>query len=187
MALLAFGVLLFAVLHLVSAVPGLKQAFKSRLGERAFGPAYGLASLLALAIIVVGWRRSDFEFVYDPPAWGAHANFAFTLVAFLCFGIFLFRGSWRQRLRFPMGLAVIFWATGHLLANGDLSSVILFGGMLAYALVHIGLGLASGARPSPEVRGGHNLAAMLAGLALYGVMTQLHPYLIGVPVLTLIK
>jgi uncharacterized membrane protein len=187
MAVLAFGVLLFAALHLVAAVPGLKQAAKSRLGERVFGPVYGAASLVALAIIVAGWWMADFVFVYDPPEWGAHANFGFTLVAFICFGIFLFRGRLRQRLRFPMGLAVTFWATGHLLANGDLRSVILFGGFLAYALVHMGLGLAYGARPTPEVRGGHDLASVLAGIALYGVMTQLHPYLIGVPVLTLIK
>jgi hypothetical protein len=105
----------------------------------------------------------------------------------LLFGVFLLRGSWRQRLRFPMGLAVIFWAAGHLFANGDRRSLILFGGLLAYAVAHIAIGLAQGVRPSPDVRQGHDLLSLLTGAALYGVMTQLHPVLIGVPVLVLTR
>lgn len=187
MMLLGFGVLAFAVLHLVPAVPGLKARLKAQVGEGLYGPVYGAASIVALVIIVLGWRSSDFVPVYDPPTWGAHANYGFTLIGFICLGIFLFRGKLRQILRFPMGLAVVFWATGHLLANGDQRSVILFGGMLAYALVHIALGLANGVRPTPEVRGGHDLMGVFAGIALYGVMTQLHEVLIGVPVFALVK
>jgi NnrU protein len=108
-----------------------------------------------------------------------------TLVAFAGFGIFLFRGLLRQRLRFPMGIAVIFWATGHLLANGDLASVILFGGLLAYAVAHIAIGTVNGVRPSPDVRSGHDLLSIVMGVALYAVMAQLHGVLIGVPVFSL--
>ena len=79
----------------------------------------------------------------------------------------------------------IFWATGHLLANGDMASIILFGGFLVYAILHIIIGTANGVRPSPVVRDGHNLLSVLAGIALYGVMTQLHMALIGVPVFQL--
>lgn len=185
MLLLAFGVFLLAVMHLVAAVPSLKARIKERVGERAYGPLFGLASIVAIAVIVLGWRSSDFVPVYDPPEWGAHANFGFTLVAFIFLGIFLFRGSWRQRVRFPMAFAVIFWATGHLLANGDQRSVILFGGLLIYAVLHIVIGTINGVRPGPVVRDGHNLLSVLAGIALYGVMTQAHAALIGVPVLQL--
>lgn len=185
MILLAFGVFLMAALHLVAAIPPLKARLKARLGEKAYGPAFGIASLLAIAIIVLGWRASDFVFVYDPPSWGRHANYLLTLIAFICLGIFLFRGSLRQRLRFPMALAAIFWAIGHLLANGDLASIILFGGIFIYAVLHIVIGVLNGVRPSPEVRGGHDLLSILAGIALYGVMAQLHGALIGVPVFQL--
>jgi uncharacterized membrane protein len=187
MPVLAFGVVLFALLHLVPAVPGLKAALKARVGEALYGPIYGIASIIALAVIVLGWRASDVVPVYDPPGWGPHANFGFTLLGFICLGVFLFRGRLRQVLRFPMGLAVVLWATGHLMANGDLRALILFGGLLAYALAHIGLGLANGVRPSPEVRGGHDLLGVFAGIALYGVMTQLHEVLIGVPVFALVR
>ncbi|HRX36628.1 MAG TPA: NnrU family protein [Aestuariivirga sp.] len=182
MILLALGVLATSLMHLVAAVPSLKSRVKAGVGERAYGPLFGLASLVGIAIIVAGWKLSDFVAVYEPPAWGRHANFGFMLAAFLCFGIFLFRGRLRQLLRFPMGFAVIFWATGHLLANGDLASLILFGGFLLYAVAHIVIGIANGVRPSPEVRGGHDLVSLVMGVALYGVMVQLHGALIGVPV-----
>ena len=66
MILLAFGVLFTALLHLVAAVPSLKSRLKATVGERAYGPVFGIASLVGIAIIVLGWRASDFVFVYDP-------------------------------------------------------------------------------------------------------------------------
>ena len=182
MILLAFGVILFSVLHLVPAAPSVKAAVIEQVGAKAYGPVFGVVSIVALALIVFGWRMSAFVPVYEPASWGRYANYGLTLVAFLCLGIFLFRGSLRQTLRFPMGLAVLFWGTGHLLANGDLAGLILFGGLMTYAAFHIVLGLAQGIRPTPEVRGGHDLLSLLAGVALYGVMTQLHPVLTGVPI-----
>lgn len=185
MYLLGFGVLFLAVQHLVAAVPSLKARLKGWVGDWAYGPVFGLASLVGIFLIVLGWRSADFVPVYDPPEWGRHANFGLTLIAFICLGIFLFRGSWRQKLRFPMAFAIIFWATGHLLANGDLRSIILFGGLLTYAVLHILIASANGVRPTPVVRAGHNLLAVLAGVALYAVMAQAHAALIGVPVVQL--
>lgn len=185
MILLVTGVLLTSLLHLVAAVPSLKARIKKRTGEKAYGPAFGIASLAGIAITVLGWRASAFVPVYDAPEWGRIAAFLFTLVAFICLGIFIFRGSLRQKLRFPMALGAISWAVGHLLANGDLASIILFGGFLAYAVAHIAIGTANGVRPSPEVRGGHDLLSVMIGIALYGVMAQLHGALIGVPLVQL--
>ena len=185
MILLAFGVAVTSLLHLVAAVPALKARLKLRVGNKAHGPVFGIFSLIGIVIIVWGWRLSDFVAVYDPPSWGRHANFGLTLMAFICLGVFIFRGKLRQRLRFPMAIAVIFWACGHLLANGDLASVILFGGFLIYAFAHLVIGTLNGVRPSPEVRNGHDLISILIGIALYGVMAQLHGALIGVPVFQL--
>ena len=185
MTVLALGIVLTAALHLMAAVPWLKTRVKTATGEAAYGPVFGIASIIGVLIIVLGWRMAEFVPVYDPPPWGRLANFALTLEAFICLGIFLFRGSLRQRLRFPMGLAVMFWAIGHLLANGDLRSLILFGGLLGYAIAHILIGTANGVRPSAEVRSGHDLLSVVMGIALYGVMAQLHGVLIGVPVFSL--
>ena len=84
-----------------------------------------------------------------------------------------------------MALAAIFWAAGHLLANGDLAGIILFGGFLLYGVLHIVIGTLNGVRPSADVRGGHDLLSILGGIALYGIMAQLHGAVIGVPVVQL--
>lgn len=182
MIVLALGVILLAALHVVAAVPSLKSQMKARTGDALYGPVFGTASLVAVIIIIFGWRMSSFVPVYEPPDWGRHANYVLTAIAFICLGIFLGRGRLRQWLRFPMGFATMFWATGHLFANGDLASVILFGGLLLYGALHIIVGLANGVRPSPDVREGHDLLSILIGVALYAMMSQAHPILIGVPV-----
>jgi uncharacterized membrane protein len=177
--LLALSVALFALVHLIPAFPALKARVKTALGK-AYGPAFGIASVLSLVLIVLAWQGADRSPVYEPPQWGFRANLILSFVAFLLVGIFAFRGRLRQVLRLPLAMAVIMWSTGHLLANGDVASVILFGGLLAYGAVHLLGGLASGFRPSVDVRQGHDLLSLLAGIALYGVMIQLHAHLIGV-------
>lgn len=182
MTLLAIGVVLFTLLHLGAVIPAWKARLKLATGERLYGPLFGIASLACLGLIVAGWRLADFVPVYDPPSWGWYANYGLTLLAFLSLGIFLFRGAWRQSLRFPMAYAVMLWGAGHLLANGDMASLLLFGGFAASGAIMLALGFANGVRPSPEVRAGHDGLSLLAGLALYGLMTQLHAAVIGVPI-----
>ena len=184
MALLAAAVVAFALIHLVPAVPPVKARLQQALGP-AYGPAFGIAVTAALVLIVVGWRAAGYEPVYEPPMLARQATVGLVLLAFLCLGVFLFRGRLRQHLRFPLAIAVMLWAVGHLFANGDLASLILFGGLFAYAAAHLGFGLAYGIRPSPEVRSGHDILSLIAGVALYVAMVQLHPVLIGVPVLSL--
>jgi uncharacterized membrane protein len=184
MILLILGLIAFASVHLQSAIPRLDERWRSRFG-RGYRPLFGLLLLVALAIIVIGWRLSPFVPVYDPPAGGRYVTFLLVLLGFLCLGIFLFRGRFRQELRFPLALGIILWGMGHLFSNGDAASLILFGGMIVYAAIHVGLGIAYGVRPSLDVRTGHDALSLLAGAALYGVMTQLHLALIGVPILDL--
>jgi uncharacterized membrane protein len=187
MIILAFGILVFALLHGVAGMPRYKSCLKAWIGERWYGPAYGLASLVAIGIIVLGWRSSDFIPVYEPPSWGWYANYGLTFFGFLCLGVFLFRGQLRQRLRFPMGFAVAFWAVGHLFANGDLASLILFGGFLLFNVAYVAVAMVNGIRPGADVRLGHDGLSLIFGAALYGIMTQLHPVLIGVPIFALSK
>jgi uncharacterized membrane protein len=187
MIFLALGIILFFVLHSLSAIPRLKAMLKLRYGRKAYGTAFGIASLLALAVLVLGWRSSESVAVYDSTTLGWYASLVLNFVGFLCLGIFLFRGNFRQVLRFSFDLAMIFWAAGHLFANGDLASVILFGGLLLGSIAHILVAISNGVRPSPEVRAGHDGLSLIFGAALYGIMTQLHPALIGVPIFVLTR
>lgn len=184
---LVLAVGLFSVVHLTTAVPNFKSGFKARFGAKSFGPAFGLATLFSLALIVLAWRNSAYVAVYEPPAWGRIANHVLTLIGFLFLGIFLFRGSFRVSLKYPMAIAILFWAAGHLCANGDQASLILFGGMAIYAVLHVLVLMQNGGGAKTEVRQGHNLLSLMAGLALYALMAQLHGVLIGVAVFQLTK
>ena len=187
MIILVLGILLFVALHGVAAVPEFKSYWKARTGERLYGPTFGIASIIAVGVIVLGWRSSASIAVYDPQPWGWYVNYLLTFLGFLCLGIFLFRGHLRQKLRFPMAIATILWAIGHLFANGDLAGLILFGGLLAGSFAHIIVAASNNIRPTPEMRIGHDGLSLIFGAALYGIMTQLHPALIGVPIFVLSK
>jgi hypothetical protein len=99
-------------------------------------------------------------------------------------GIFLFRGSWRNVLKVPMAIGIVLWATGHLLANGDGRTTLLFAGLAGLAIVQAVLRLQLPYSPSDE-RQGHNGLSLLAGLALFGLATQVHVVLAGVPLIIL--
>jgi uncharacterized membrane protein len=181
MSLLVLALIAFAAVHLVAAIPRAKAYWRGQLG-RAYGPVYGLASLVLLVACVAAFRQAEVTQLYTPPSWGRHANFGLTFIAFLLLGIFLFRGTWRKRLRFPMALATAFWAAGHVLANGDGRSVVFFAGFVSVAFVHAFLSSRLQAPAPEDTRKGHNVLSLLFGIALYGVMAQLHVALVGVPV-----
>jgi uncharacterized membrane protein len=184
MLLVFLAVLLFGVLHVVPGIPGVKASLRARLGK-AYGPVYGIALLLALVLAIAAVRTADRQQFYDLGRFGIAANFALTLVAFVFLGIFLFRGSWRNAVRYPMAIAVMLWGSGHLLANGDGASFLFFGGLMIAAIVHVLLLQQDSGAERVAVRQGHNMLSIIFGIALYALMAQAHGTIIGVPVLQL--
>jgi uncharacterized membrane protein len=184
MLVLILLVFLFSIVHVLPAYAPLKSRLRVVLG-RAFGPLYGLLSLVLLLAVIWAYRQSEPGIVYDVPNWGRYANFVLSLLGFLCLGVFLFRGSWRHRLRYPMAIGVALWAAGHLLANGDGRSLIFFGGLAAAAVVQAAVMAYAGERPPSDVRQGHNFLSLMAGLAICALMTQLHYAITGVPLVEL--
>lgn len=174
----------FTAVHVVPAIPGAKAAAKAVLGK-AYGALYGLSSLVLLGLCIWAMRRVEPGLFYVPPDWGRHANFLLTLIAFVFIGIFLARGSWRNAVRYPMAIAVCFWAAGHLLANGETGSVTFIAGLAFAALLHAVLAARLVAWAPADERQGHNFLSVLFGVALYALMAQLHGVIIGVPVIDL--
>jgi uncharacterized membrane protein len=178
MFLLVVAVLAFGLIQLLPFLPQSGEAAIQRWGARP-GVVYGAASALSLVLLIAAWRASPALPLYDPPLWSRIAGFLLVLLAFMCLGIFLFRGRLRQLVRWPWPLAVL------LLTLGDLAGLVLFGGLFLYGAALIAVSWADGVRPSPECRAGHDLLSVLAGVALYGVTTQLHGIVAGVPVMAL--
>jgi uncharacterized membrane protein len=184
MVLLASLVLAFAVVHALPSHAVIMAPLRARLGP-SFGAVYAFAAVLLLASMIWAFRRAESTTLYDLKEWGRYMNFVLSLLGFICVGIFLFRGSWRQSLRYPMAIGVGLWATGHLFANGDTRSLLLFGGLAAAAAFQAALMARGPAAPRPDTRSGHNFLSVLAGLALYALMAQLHYFITGAPLVEL--
>jgi uncharacterized membrane protein len=183
MLALAAAVAMWASVQVALSAPALRLKLKSALG-RLFIPLVGLVSLLLVGALILAWREAHLKPLYAPPSWGRSATFAALAIASLLLGVSAFRGSLRRYVRFPLPLALAFWAMGHLFVRGDLASIILFGGALAIAGAQIALAVA-GSAALPDTRPGHDLLSILGGIALFAAMAQLHPLITGLSILSL--
>lgn len=185
MAILLLGVVLWTVVHLYpSLAPAQRAAFVKEYGEKPVKGAVAMLLIIALALIVIGWQRMFFTGgnIYFPPRWGWHLNNLLMLVAFVLLGAGHSKSNIRRFIRHPMLTAVILWAVAHLLANGETRSVILFGGMLVWAVLAIVLiNRRDGAwvvpPPSPRRT---DLIHLGVSVVLFLVVAFIHPWLFGV-------
>lgn len=183
MALLIAGVLLWSLVHLFpSVMPTVRASLIGRLG---FGPYRGLFSLdivIALVLIVVGWRAADARLMYTPPLFGSSIVTVLMFVSFLLFAAANAPGNLKRVFRHPMLTGTITWSAAHLLANGDSRSLVLFGGIGLWALISIvtiNRRDRDWIRPEPAPFS-RDLITLLATAALFGLFLYLHPYLFGV-------
>jgi uncharacterized membrane protein len=189
MLLFLFGLVLFLGIHSVSMVaPRWRVATIARVGEKRWKGGYSVAAALGLALLVVGYglARREPIVVYSPPPALRHLALLVMLPVFPLFLAAYLPGRIRPAARHPLLLAVKFWALAHLLANGTLVDLLLFGGFLAWAVAdRISIKRRSVAEahevPAAPAAPYNDLVALLGGLALYAVVVLwAHRRLIGV-------
>jgi len=137
MALLLIGLVLFLGLHSVRIWgEPLRTKLIARLGEGPWKGLYSLISVAGFAAIVWGYgeARAQPSILYVLPAWTRYVTAALVLVALVLISAAYVPGNRiRAAVRHPMTLSVAFWALAHLIANGNVADVALFGGFLAWA------------------------------------------------------
>ena len=188
MALFLIGLLIFFGLHLFSAVrsrdPG--QDLKERLGYGPYMGLYSVISIIGFVLIVYGYGATRGAGVlYVPPTWLAHINLLLTIPALiLLVASQVPPGYIKKATKHPMLLAIKLWALGHLLANGELNSVILFGSFLAYAVFdRIMVKRRGDNGPGPDVALNPMMdgISVIVGLGVWAAIALwLHPILFGV-------
>lgn len=183
MALLITGLVVFFGVHLVPWAPSWRAALVARLGERGYKGLFALIALAGLVLIIIGKGRAEFVPLYDPPAWGRQAALPLVLLAFVVLPGANIRSNVKRYTRHPMLWGVTLWALGHLLANGDRASVMLFGAFLVYSLADMASANLRGARLSAKrYPWTQDLKVAIVGLIGYVLLFALHPYLFGVGV-----
>jgi uncharacterized membrane protein len=188
MTLLILGLLIFLGVHSVRIVADDWRTRQiARLGPMPWKGAYAAASLLGFVLIVWGYAqaRMDPVVLWIPPLWGRHLAALLTLPAFILIVAAYVPGNHlRAALGHPMLAGVKLWALAHLLASGLLSSLVLFGSFLVWAVVDFAVSRrrdrAAGVRPAPGTLRGDAIAVVVGAVAWFVFARHLHAMLIGV-------
>lgn len=188
MTLLIAGLIVFLGVHSLRIfAEDWRNAQIAKLGPGPFKGFYSLASLLGLVLIVVGFAqaRATPIVIWNPPIWTRHLSALLVLFAFvLLAAAYVPRNRIKASLGHPMILGVKIWAAGHLLANGTLAAVLLFGGFLLWAVLSY-----RAARRRDRVHGrvvlkpslAGDLSTIVVGIGLWAAFAfYLHARLFGV-------
>ncbi|MDF2813033.1 MAG: NnrU family protein [Microvirga sp.] len=191
--LLILGLILFLGMHALSMARGRRAALIARFGEGAYKGLYSLVSVVGIILVIVGfgqYREGGYIQVWDPPVWTRHLALILVWLAFICIAATYLPGRIKARLKHPMLAGVKLWAVAHLLANGDLGSMLLFGSFLIWAvLARISAKRRDEGPPHGAPHGfpggfRNDALAIMIGTVAYGAFVLwLHPLLIGVAVL----
>jgi uncharacterized membrane protein len=190
LATLVLGLILFIGAHVFVAQRSKRDAVIKAIGEWPYKGLMSLASLAGLYLVFRGfgqYRDDEWIQVWTPPAYMRHATMGLMLFACIFLAAAYLQGHIKRVLKHPMLVAVKTWAFAHLLVNGDLGGIILFGSLLAWAVYdRITLKHRTDAGGPPIPAGGwHNdVAAIIVGLILYGAFFwPFHTFVIGRPLL----
>ena len=190
LSVMILGLVLFLGIHTVTTQRELRARAITSLGEGGYKIVYALLSLAGLALIVWGfaaYRATGWIDVWQPPKAFKHVTVALMLPAVILVVASYIRGRIYTTLKHPMLAGVKLWAAAHLIANGDLGSIILFGSFLGWAVfdrISLKHRADSGAPPIPVGGPGNDLIAVAVGIVAYLALAfAFHPVVIGVPVM----
>jgi uncharacterized membrane protein len=189
MVVMILGLVLFLGAHTLPAQRGLRARAIGSLGEGGYKIGYALVSLAGIVLIAWGfaqYRAAGLIDVWDPPKALKHVTVALMLPAVILVVAAFIRGHIYVALKHPMLAGIKLWAAGHLIANGDLGSIILFGSFLGWAVfdrISLKRRTDPGAPPIPVGGWGNDVIAIAVGVVAYLALAfAFHPVVIGVPV-----
>ena len=182
------GLVLFLGVHSVRIVAdGWRGRVIARLGAGPWKGLYSLASIAGFALLCWGFAaaREQPMQLWSPPPGMRHLAAPLTLLAFVLLAAAYVPGNRiKARLHHPMLLGVKCWAVAHLLANGTLAHVLLFGSFLAWAVLDFAVSRrrdrALGTLYPPGSWGATAITVGVGAAAWYGFAFWLHGLWIGV-------
>lgn len=192
MTLFVVALLTFLLLHSIRIfAPGWRTNMIEKVGVRSYRAVYSVLAIASFVWLVYafGESRSVTPMLYYPPVWLAHIAFLLMLFSFILLAVSLCpAGKLAVWTKHPMLAAVKLWAFAHLLANGELNCVILFGGFLAWAVAARISAKRQNVQPRAFKSVIWDIVAVIAGIVAYGIFVMyLHEVLIGVSPLAVMQ
>lgn len=183
MALMILGLAVWVGVHLFPAIALEQRAIMVRkLGLGLYKGIFALCIVLAIILIVFGWRSVEPVLIYRLPAEMRHLTYVLVLLTFILFVAARTHNSIKRYLRHPQLTGVVLWSIGHLLVNGDNRSLLLFSVLGVWAILEMGMiNRREAGWRKPEPAGiARNLGVVVGGCILFAVLFLLHPWLAGI-------
>ena len=189
LSVMILGLVLFYAAHIFTTKREARAQAIAKLGEGTYKILYSLVSLAGLVLIIWGfanYRATGVIGIWAPPTAFKHITLALMLPAVVLVVASYIRGRIFVTLKHPMLAGIMLWAAGHLLANGDLGAIILFGSFLIWAVydrISMRWRTDSGAPPIPVGGITNDVIAVAVGVVAYLALAFVfHPVVIGLPV-----
>ena len=186
MLLLIAGILLWSVTHLFKAKGvDARARLIASLGELPYKGPFALLIVASIVLMVAGWKSTLPTALWNPPAFMRHVTMLLMPIAVILFISARAPTDIKQFIRHPQLTGVKLWAVAHLLTNGEVRSVVLFGGLLAWAVLEvIFINRRDGAWKKPAPVGmAKTVISAVIGLIVTGVIVYAHPWLSGMPLM----
>lgn len=176
MMIMLLGLVLWFATHLFAIwAPAQRRAMTESMGMASKG-VMAVLTIISVALMTLGYQDAPYIAVWTPPAFLTHVNNLLMLIAVGFFIAGNVPSVVRRKVRHPQLAAAKTWALAHLLVNGDVASILLFGGILAWAvLALIGSNKRDGKGPINKPASTIGLVIhVVATLVVFGVIAMIH-------------
>jgi uncharacterized membrane protein len=181
MSYLISGIIIFFAIHIVPSTQ-LRTMVVSKIGEKQFKAVFSVITVAGLALIIFGLTEASFQVLWTPPIWARSMLISTMPIVVVLWVVAEIPNNIRRFIRHPMLIAMVIWGLGHLVANGDLATTIVFASFASFSLANIFVVNARKPFQKPEpVSWLWDLGAVGTGLILYGVIFYFHGWFTGMP------
>lgn len=183
MTTLVLGLIFFFAVHVIPYAPGLRARLVGVMGMAVYQALFGVASLAAVAVVAFGYIEAPRTHLWDAPAFARPMAHTFVPIALIVIAAAYTESNLNRATRHPVAWGIGLWAAVHMLNNGDLPSLVLFGGFVLYALM-----IAASERRRGKTRMAgrqpywRDLLAILIGAVAAALIMRFHETLFGVAV-----
>jgi len=185
MDILLLGLTIFFGVHSVPSFVRFRAKVINSLGEAKYMGLYSITALTGLILIIYGMSEAEYRPIWEPPIWSRSIVLPVMLFTFYLFAAADMKSNIKRFIRHPMLLGVLLGSCAHLLANGDLASITLFGSFAVFSIVGMASANLRGALVQTEKYPlKKDVISIIAGSVAYVIFVLfIHSYLIGVPLM----